>query len=35
MIVLDAGQVTEFDHPDALLADKSSAFHSMAKDAGI
>ncbi|KRF85615.1 multidrug resistance-associated protein 1 isoform X3 [Drosophila virilis] len=35
VIVLDKGQITEFDAPSALLADPKSAFFSMAKDANL
>ncbi|XP_025101923.1 multidrug resistance-associated protein 1-like [Pomacea canaliculata] len=35
ILVMDAGEVREFDAPKALLSDKHSIFYSMAKDAGI
>ncbi|KAJ9591217.1 hypothetical protein L9F63_002223, partial [Diploptera punctata] len=35
VIVLDRGLLAEFDTPEALLQNKSSIFHGMAKDAGI
>lgn len=35
VIVLDKGTVTEFAAPADLLANKQSAFFSMAKDAGL
>uniref|UniRef100_A0A914WYV8 ABC-type glutathione-S-conjugate transporter n=1 Tax=Plectus sambesii TaxID=2011161 RepID=A0A914WYV8_9BILA len=35
VIVLDAGQVREFDSPGVLLRDHHSAFHAMAVDAGL
>ncbi|XP_034237463.1 multidrug resistance-associated protein 1-like [Thrips palmi] len=35
VLVLDKGQVAEFDSPKNLLQDKSSMFHSLAKDAGL
>ena len=35
ILLLDAGEVKEFDKPDVLLADPSSIFYEMAKDAGI
>jgi hypothetical protein len=35
IIVLDKGQIVEFDTPEALLADERSVFHSMAVSAGI
>uniref|UniRef100_A0A7E4W3Z9 ABC-type glutathione-S-conjugate transporter n=1 Tax=Panagrellus redivivus TaxID=6233 RepID=A0A7E4W3Z9_PANRE len=35
IMVLDSGNVVEFDSPDALLNDPTSMFHSMAVDAGL
>ena len=35
VIVFDKGMIAEFDTPEALLKDKDSIFHGMAKDAGI
>ena len=35
ILVLDKGQVKEFDSPDVLLNDKKSIFYGMAKDAGL
>lgn len=35
VIVLDKGQIVEFDTPNNLLQDKNSIFYGMAKDAGI
>ncbi|KAG7197439.1 hypothetical protein KM043_013293 [Ampulex compressa] len=35
VIVLDKGLIIEYDKPETLLRDSSSAFHGMAKDAGI
>uniref|UniRef100_A0A914XPA2 ABC-type glutathione-S-conjugate transporter n=1 Tax=Plectus sambesii TaxID=2011161 RepID=A0A914XPA2_9BILA len=35
VIVLDAGQVREFDSPGVLIRDSHSAFHAMAVDAGL
>ena len=35
IMVFDKGQIVEYAPPDELLADKSSIFHSMAKDAGL
>lgn len=34
-MVLDQGQIVEFDSPDTLMDNKDSLFHKMAKDAGI
>lgn len=34
-MVLQAGQVVEFDTPQTLLANKNSQFYSLAKEAGI
>ncbi|CAH1793465.1 unnamed protein product [Owenia fusiformis] len=35
ILVLDAGKTKEYDSPTALLADKSTVFYGMAKDAGL
>ncbi|KAH9852113.1 metal resistance protein YCF1 [Lenzites betulinus] len=35
VLVLDAGKVIEFDSPKNLLANKQSAFHSLAAEAGL
>lgn len=35
VLVLDAGNVAEFDSPANLLADSDTIFYSLAKDAGI
>lgn len=35
VIVLDRGNVVEYDAPEALLQKKSSVFYGMAKDAGL
>lgn len=35
IIVLDKGMIAEFDTVDALLSNKDSIFHGMARDAGI
>lgn len=34
-MVLDKGEIIEFDNPDTLLKDKTSKFYNMAKDAGL
>ncbi len=33
-MVLDRGELTEFDTPKALLSDSSSMFHSLVKQTG-
>lgn len=35
VLVLDAGNIAEFDTPKSLLSNRSSIFSSLAKDAGI
>jgi ATP-binding cassette, subfamily C (CFTR/MRP), member 1 len=35
VIVLDKGEIVEYDTPDNLLENKDTIFHSMAKDAGL
>lgn len=35
IMVLDQGQIAEYENPQVLLADKSSIFYGMAKDAGL
>jgi ABC-type multidrug transport system fused ATPase/permease subunit len=35
IMVLDKGELKEFNTPDALLADSQSIFYSLAKDAGL
>lgn len=35
VMVLDNGQIKEFDSPSSLLNDSQSLFYNMAKDAGI
>lgn len=35
VIVLDKGQISEFDSPENLLNNPQSAFYSMAKDANL
>jgi ATP-binding cassette, subfamily C (CFTR/MRP), member 1 len=35
VLVLDKGEIAEFDSPDSLLQNPDSIFYSMAKDAGI
>ena len=34
-MVLQAGRIAEIDSPQKLLADKSSIFYGLAKDAGL
>ena len=34
-MVLDKGEIAEFDTPEKLMQDKKSIFHSMAKDANL
>jgi ABC-type multidrug transport system fused ATPase/permease subunit len=35
VIVLDKGEITEYDSPGKLIANPNSIFHAMAKDAGL
>ena len=35
VLLMESGNIKEFDQPDILLANKESAFYKMAKDAGI
>ena len=35
VMVLDGGNVVEFDEPQKLLKDKNTEFYSMAKSAGL
>jgi ATP-binding cassette subfamily C (CFTR/MRP) protein 1 len=35
IIVLESGLVKEFDSPDNLLNDKSTAYYEMAKESGL
>ena len=35
IMVLDAGEIKEFNSPQALMQDTNSIFHGMAKDAGL
>lgn len=35
VLVLDEGKIAEYDTPLALLANKDSIFHGMAKNAGL
>ena len=35
IMVLDKGNIVEFDSPDNLLKDNQSIFHGMAKDANL
>jgi ABC-type multidrug transport system fused ATPase/permease subunit len=34
-MVLDKGEIAEFDTPSNLLRDKKTIFYGMAKDAGV
>ena len=35
VMVMEAGQIKEYDKPDTLLKEKDSLFFGMAKDAGL
>ena len=35
ILLLHSGEVKEFDRPENLLADRSSTFYEMARDAGL
>lgn len=35
ILLLDSGEIKEFEAPDVLLQDKSSSFYAMARDAGV
>ena len=35
MLVLDKGQVAEFESPKSLLDNRNSVFYGMCKDAGL
>ena len=35
VMVMDSGRVVEFASPASLLADTTSLFHGLAKDAGL
>ena len=35
VVVLDKGEIREFDTPEALLQNRNSIFYGMAKDAGL
>ena len=35
ILVLDKGEIREFDRPNNLLGDQSYLFYNMAKDAGL
>lgn len=35
ILVMDGGEVAEFDSPNVLLSNKSSKFYAMAKDANL
>ena len=35
VIVMESGNISEFDRPDSLLEDSDSVFYKMSQDAGL